>query len=136
MAEEWIATWDSLDEAQRTTILATLQRVSNERAEADKDLYASNFGNDPKVEIRDVTRAGSTVTVVYMFHWWEYCPAQSGSDWNYHKVRSGTAVFEGDKLAANDVVVRVDEYIHEYDEKNYSTDAVLENVRKEIDESF
>lgn len=136
MAEEWIATWDALAEEQRSRILGKLQSAANARAAADKDLYASNFGNDPKVEIRDVAREGDTITVVYMFHWWEWCPAQSGSDWNYHKIRSGTAVFESDKLERNDIVVRLDDYIHEYSEKDYDTDAALEKARKEIDESL
>lgn len=128
------AAWDALDEAKRGRVLARLAQASAARALADRDLYASNATLEPTVEVYGARRDGETLVVDYLFSWWEWCPAQSGSDWNYHCVYRGAATLVGEryKLEQNDVEAVCRDYVHEYDEKNYDREAVLAEVRKRL----
>ena len=132
MSDDWLAVWDLLEETCRSHILATLIEVATKRARADRDLYSSNTVNDPTVEIYDCWGSGAHLTVSYLFSWWEWCPAQSGSDWNYHYVYRGTATFEGEVLASSEAVPLRKNYVSEYDEKDYDLEAVLRAVRAEL----
>ena len=133
---EGIAIWDALDEGERVQILAKLQAVATKQAAAVKDTYASNFGDAPEVAIFDCAREGTALRVVYLFHWWEWCAAQSGSDWNYHKVYSGVATFDGGALRTNEMTERRSDYIHESDEDTYDRSAVVQAVRDELANSI
>ena len=132
MADERLAAWDALEEAQRSRILATVCEHAANRAEADRDVYASNFTDRPTVEVYRCIGDRGHLTVDYLFHWWEWCPAQSGSDWNYHCVYRGTASFEGDVLDRNDIEQLRRDYVHEHDEKHYDREATLREVRSEL----
>jgi hypothetical protein len=136
VSDGWIAIWDALEESERSRILAKLKVAAVQQAAAVKDMYASNFGNEPTVEILDCAHEGTALRVAYLFHWWEWCPAQSGSDWNYHRVYSGIAMFEGLKLRSNVLTERRKAYVHEYDEKSYDTNATLSEVRAELANSI
>lgn len=133
---DYPASWDSLDEVHRQRILGALNAAAKKRTEDDKDLYGTNTSNDPKVEILDCAVDGDSITVRYVFDWWLWCPAQSGSDWNYHYIYSGTAAFEGDKLASNKIVEHVRNRVSEYDEKDYDTGAAVDKVRAKVLDSI
>jgi hypothetical protein len=129
--------WDALAEPQRLQILAVVQATANERARDVRDTYAGNFTADSAIEIVGVESLdGSVVVVRYLFHWWEYCPAQSGSDWNYDKYWQGTAHFDGSDLALlhSEVVavaeIRVTEW--EADVGGYSRASSLEDIRARL----
>jgi len=132
MAEDALAVWNALDEAEQRRIFATLSQLAAQRAEADRDTYASNFTDAPRVEIYQSAAARGRLTIRYLFHWWEWCPAQSGSDWNYHCVYCGTATFAGNALDANDIEVVRRDYVHENDEKSYDREAVLSQARSAL----
>lgn len=125
--------WTGLPEDRRRAILGALQSRVNKRAVAERDLYASNFGEDPAIEVYACRRDGDRLTVLFIVDWWEWCPAQSGSDWSYHKIFRGTAVFENNKLASCDLASVRETYIHEYDEKNHDRAAALQAVREELE---
>jgi hypothetical protein len=131
-AADRLADWDALEEAQQRHVLAIISEHAANRAKAERDLYASNFSDGPKVEVYRCTADGEQLVVDYLFHWWEWCPAQSGSDWNYHCVYRGTASFNGDRLERNDIQQLRRDYVHEYDEKGYDREAVLRAVRAEL----
>ncbi len=136
MNEDWLATWDALEERERSQILKALKPEADQQAVVARDLYASNFTDAPKLEIRGCTREGTVLRIVYLFAWWEWCAAQSGSDWNYHKVYSGIAVFDGLKLRSNEMTERRNDYVHEYEEKNYDAAAALQAVREALANSI
>ena len=129
---DYPASWDSLDESQRSSILSTLTAAAVKRCADDKDLYGSNGDANITIEILDCSVDGASITVRYMFDWWLWCPAQSGSDWNYHYIYSGTATFTGGKLAGNEIVQHEKIRVSEYDEKDYDTDAEVAKVRKQL----
>lgn len=136
MTGDGIAVWDALEETERARILAKLQAAATKQAAEVKDLYASNFGQAPTVQILDCACEGATLRVVYLFDWWEWCAAQSGSDWNYHKVYSGIATFEGGTLRGNEMTERRSNYVHESDEKSYDTADAVQAVRDELASSI
>ena len=133
---DWIATWDALDEAERAGMLAKLTAAATEKAREVKDTYASNFGENPTLEIIDCAREGTGLRVDYLFEWWEWCAAQSGSDWNYHKVYSGSALFDDGALRTNEMTERRSNYIHESNEDSYDRSAEMQAVRDELAHSI
>ena len=136
MNEDWIAVWDALEESERARILAKLKAAAKRHASSVRDLYASNAEPDPNIEIRDCTREGEVLRIVYLFDWWEWCPAQSGSDWNYHKVCTGIATFDGPTLRAHEVTERRSNYVHESSEDSYKAAAEVQAVRDELANSI
>jgi hypothetical protein len=127
-----LAAWNSLDEAQRERIVAVLDEHAADRAKLDRDVYASNFSDAPMVEVYRCTGDRERLTVDYLFHWWEWCPAQSGSDWNYHCVYRGTASFTGDTLTHHAAEPLQRDYVHESDEDAYDREAVLNALRSKL----
>lgn len=128
MAADALEAWNALDEAERNRVIGTISELAAQRAKADRDTYASNFTDDPRVEIYGSALDRGRLTVHYLFHWWEWCPAQSGSDWNYHCIYRGTASFSGRALARNDIEVVRRDYVCESDESSYDREAVLREV--------
>jgi len=125
--------WDSLTEEARRHILATVQAQAQARAHADKDTYASNFSGDAStVDIYAARREGAKLILAYLFDSWEWCPAQSGSDWNYHNVYRGEATFVGGTLVANAIERLRNAYIHEYQEEHYDRAGALAEVRASV----
>jgi hypothetical protein len=131
-----IAIWDALEEHQRAQILAKLTAAAAKKAIEVKDLYASNFGDPPTIEVIDCAREGTALRIHYLFEWWEWCAAQSGSDWNYHKVYSGSALFDGGALRTNEMTERRSNYVHESSEDSYDRAAEVQAVRDELARSI
>lgn len=125
--------WDSLTEEERRAVLAALQGAAQARAHADRDLYASNFSGDAStVDICVAWREDGWVVLAYVFDSWQWCPAQSGSDWNYHSVYRGEAVTANGVVRDNTIERVRHEYIHESQEGAYDRAHAVQQVRAEL----
>ena len=125
--------WDALSDAERAPILAALRAIVDQRAEDDAtaSVYGRVYG-EPRIELYDGTRDAEQLVLHYVFDFWLWCMAQSGSDWNHHHVYQATAEFANGALIGQSATRRRETYVHENDERNYDRDAVFRQVLAEV----
>jgi hypothetical protein len=93
--------WEKLGDYERKPFLALVQAI------ADYQVDAKAHGGKPAeltVIASKLTSAPEsfdfTLTIHFFFSKWQYCFAQSGSDWGEHHHWLGTATFVGRRLAS------------------------------------
>lgn len=142
--------WSALSASQQRSILSALQNIAGVQGAADKG--SDHFSKEPRVEICAVAANAHRVTlddlvpahltVHYIFDHMIWCMAQSGSDWYWHYVFEGTAVFTAEtrraptSLTSNAFERRRDLYVHEYDSSTYDPTVARREVRQGIEASL
>lgn len=91
------------------------------------NLYAPH--SEPEIHV--VSRSATQWRVVISKY--DYCYAQSGSDWATHHIMYGTVTVDGDHVVSHDLQVH-NELMSEYDSDRYnSNDVVKEFIKKVAD---
>ncbi|MBL0214370.1 MAG: hypothetical protein IPQ07_10835 [Myxococcales bacterium] len=128
MPLELLSEWDQLSEADRVTILAALVEIVDTRLR-EETWYPNTPGATPSVEVYGAHQDELRLTVQFLGHYLMYCFAQSGSDWAYHYVFTGEAVFVGARCVTNTVVLVVEKFLSERDVDSYDRAATVAEVR-------